>query len=699
MDGEVRGARSLARISAPRKGSALGLRIRPFARGGFVARLAAAFFLYALLLLVPLGLFLHGRLETILREEVALRQAGELSVLEGALVAAGSAAFDPATSDSVLDALAGASAGRVTLVARDGRVLADSRIDGARLAALENHALRPEIRAARAGEDGVATRYSTSVGRGLVYRARLLRDDTGRPAGWLRIALSDERVDAETRRAGGVLLTALAGALLLAAGAAFVTARGLTRPIRDLRRAADALARGELGREIRLGTGDELEELAGDFNRMSRELARSRDATVAERDRLAAVLDAMVEGVLVVDAAGRILQANPAFDRLFGLARTPVGRTTLESLRNPAVEDVLHAALSRGERGAGFVRLARPVERTLEVAAAPLGAPARTGAVAVFHEVTRLERLEALRRDFVAGVTHEIRTPVTAIRGWAETLRDAGEDPAERARFADVIVRQADRLARLVDDLLILSSVESGGYRLRPERLPAGDLLRAALEAFEPRAREAGIALTVSSPEAAVLGDRRLLDQAIANLVDNALRHTERGGRVELRAEASGEDRVRIAVRDTGCGIPPEDLDRVFERFFRVDRARGRRAGGAGLGLALVKHVAAVHGGRVEVRSRVGEGSEFALVLPAARGPAAPPPPAGEGGATLRAGAGASRPSGGPPGGGAPPRPRSAAASGPPARAGVRRAPRRARRPRAPGAPRARRRGARAQGG
>jgi two-component system phosphate regulon sensor histidine kinase PhoR len=418
---------------------------------------------------------------------------------------------------------------------------------------------------------------------------------------------------------------------------------------------------------------------------------------VAERDRLAAVLDAMVEGVLVVDAAGRILQANPAFDRLFGLARTPVGRTTLESLRNPAVEDVLHAALSRGERGAGFVRLARPVERTLEVAAAPLGAPARTGAVAVFHEVTRLERLEALRRDFVAGVTHEIRTPVTAIRGWAETLRDAGEDPAERARFADVIVRQADRLARLVDDLLILSSVESGGYRLRPERLPAGDLLRAALEAFEPRAREAGIALTVSSPEAAVLGDRRLLDQAIANLVDNALRHTERGGRVELRAEASGEDRVRIAVRDTGCGIPPEDLDRVFERFFRVDRARGRRAGGAGLGLALVKHVAAVHGGRVEVRSRVGEGSEFALVLPAARGPAAPPPPAGEGGATLRAGAGASRPSGGPPGGGAPRPPPPAGGCGPPAPGDVRRGRRRARRRRARGAPRVRRRGARAR--
>jgi two-component system phosphate regulon sensor histidine kinase PhoR len=600
---------------------ALTARRRIRTRSGFFGRLAAAFVLLAVLILLPLGTFLHHRLGLLLHEEVALRQTEELTLLQSALRLAGPAAFDPASADSVLDALTRGTAGRVTLVRLDGRVLADSRISGARLAALENHAFRPEIRAARPDVDGVATRYSTSLNQTLVYRARALRDEIGRPRGWLRLALSEARIDAETGRARGVLLAAMAAALALAGVAAFLTARRLTRPIRDLRRAADALARGELGREIRLGTGDELDDLAADFNRMSRELARSRDATVAERDRLAAVLESMAEGVLVTDRSSRIVQANPAFERLFGLTHAPVGRTTLESLRSPALENVLHAALAGGERTAGFVRLSRPVERVLEVAAAPLGGGRRAGAVAVFHEVTRLEKLEALRRDFVASVTHEIRTPVTAIRGWAETLRDAGDDPAERERFAEIIIRQADRLAQLVDDLLTLSSVESGGYRLRPEPLAAGDLLRGAVETFEPRAREAGIELTAAAAtDLTVLGDRRLLDQAIANLVDNALRHTDRGGAVELRVEAVEGGRVRIAVRDDGCGIAPADLERVFERFFRVDRARRRNGGGgAGLGLALVKHVAALHGGRVEARSRPGRGSEFGLVLPAAR--------------------------------------------------------------------------------
>jgi two-component system phosphate regulon sensor histidine kinase PhoR len=451
-----------------------------------------------------------------------------------------------------------------------------------------------------------------------LYRARLLRDAAGRPVGVVRLAFTKAGIESDKRVAARALLAALALSLLAAAGLAALLSRRLARPIQLLQRSADEMSRGDLGREVRVRTGDELEELAGSLNRMSSELARQRAEIVAEKEQLVGVLEGMVEGVLVTDRAGRIVQTNGALQQMFGLTRAPVGRTALEALRNPLLEEILERALRQRERAGGVVRLSHPFERHLEVEVAPLGRNGGAhGVVAVFHDVTRLKKLEAVRRDFAANVSHEIRTPVTAIRGYAETLRGTTDDAEERARFAEIIIRHADRLTDLVDDLLALSSLESEGYSLRLGRVAADDLLVTVEEVFQPRAADRGIVLQMEAapPDLALRGDRKLLEQVLANLVDNAIKYTEPGGRVGVRAAREEESAV-FTVADTGAGIPAADLDRVFERFFRVDRARSRKLGGTGLGLAIVKHIALLHGGEVRVKSRMGEGSEFSVVLP-----------------------------------------------------------------------------------
>ena len=537
--------------------------------------------------MLPLGLFLYGRLRDVLEAEIHLRQREELALLENALAVAWPAGqAEPAQVDPLVDRLARGVAGRITVVASDGRVLGDSERSGADLLAMENHALRPEIEEALTGGEGLSTRTSSTVHEPFLYRAHPLRDAAGRPVGAVRLAFTTAGVEAEKRVAVRALLAALGLALLVALALAAYVSRRLASPIDQLRRSAEEMSRGDLGREVRVHTGDELEDLAGALNRTSSELARQRAEIVAEKQQLLGVLEGMVEGVLVTDRTGRIVQTNEALQQMFGLGRPPVGRTALEALRNPPLEEILERALSGHERAGGVVRLSHPIERHLEVEVAPLGRNGDTlGVVAVFHDVTRLKKLEAVRRDFAANVSHEIRTPVTAIRGYAETLRGTTDSPEERTRFAEIIMRHADRLTDLVDDLLALSSLENEGYNLQLGRVAAGDLLVTVQEIFQPRAAEKGIVFEVatSSSDLTLVGDRKLIDQVLANLVDNAIKYTEAGGRVGVQASREG-DQVVFTVADSGAGIPAQDLDRVFERFFRVDRAPLPQARGDGAG-------------------------------------------------------------------------------------------------------------------
>ncbi|HVW19667.1 MAG TPA: ATP-binding protein [Opitutaceae bacterium] len=359
------------------------------------------------------------------------------------------------------------------------------------------------------------------------------------------------------------------------------------------------------------------------------ELARQRARVAAQideqADRTAALFDRMIEGIAVTDAAGKIRLANRAAGELFGFEAPAVGRTLLEAMRRHEVGAVAEKLEREPEvlgyemclEGAGAVRY-------LQINALALRDTQgeRAGAIFVFHDVTRLRRLEAMRQEFVANVSHELRTPLSLIKSAAETLIDsAREDPATRARFLEIIDRNANRLTLLIDDLLLLSTLDSGRLRLELQPVRLRSAAQEVAEDFQTRAAARRMGLGNAVPgELQVRADPERLRQVLSNLVDNAIKYGREEGRVELTAAALPDGRIEVGVRDDGPGLPPEVQPRIFERFYRVDKARSREQGGTGLGLAIVKHVVQAHGGEVRLESRPGQGTTFFFILPPASG-------------------------------------------------------------------------------
>ena len=528
--------------------------------------------------------------------------------------------------DSLADLLGSLSERRVTLIGRDGTVRGDSELDGAELAAMENHGARPEVRAAIEGRWGQAVRRSASVGTAHLYLTAPTRDGTV-----IRLSFPLDEVQRAVGRVQrgifgvGVVALALTGLL------SFGFSLAVTHPLRQLAAVARAMAAGDLGRRAvgRVRPRDEVGELADALDSLAGELQRRLGQLEGERAEMQALIDAMAEGVIAVDASGRVKRANPAARRIFSLARDPRGFSPQEVARRRAYLDFVQRALA-GE----------PVPPTeLRVDGQHLlgtAQPLAAGAVMVFLDVSALRRLEDVRRDFVANASHELKTPLTAIRGFSETLLDPDLPAPLRRQFAETVKQNADRLQRIVDDLLDLSRLESGGWRVQPEIVSVCDMAREAWSAFADAAGRKGVRFGMEvAPEAEyVLADPSGLRQVLTNLFGNALRYTPPEGEITVRArcvaapsrpgaEASGgagegEARpwVEVAVADTGSGIPSAHLPRIFERCYRVDAARSREEGGTGLGLAIVKHLVEGHGGAVEAESQLGRGTTIRFTLP-----------------------------------------------------------------------------------
>ncbi len=383
--------------------------------------------------------------------------------------------------------------------------------------------------------------------------------------------------------------------LALVATAALAWARE-----RSLRQAAEGRHRGELAEWDRRGTAEITEQA----------------------QRSAALFDRMVEGVIVTNAAGRIRMANRAAEAFFGFDAPAVGRTLLEATRRHEIADVAARLDREGEVLGHELRLeGAGSDRFLQANALALrdAGGGRDGALLVFHDVTRLRQLEAMRQEFVANVSHELRTPLSLIKSAAETMLDSGQDdPAMRVRFLEIIDRHANRLTRLIDDLLLLSTLDSGRMRLELQAVVLRVAIQEVAEDFSGRARDRRTVIENAIPgDLIVRADPDRLRQVLANLVDNAIKYGRDDGRVLLDAVAGGEGRVEIRVSDNGPGLPAEAQPRIFERFYRVDKARSREQGGTGLGLAIVKHVVQAHGGEVRVESRAGVGTTFCFTLPA----------------------------------------------------------------------------------
>lgn len=505
-------------------------------------------------------------------------------------------------------ALAEETGARVTLIARSGVVLADS---AERPEAMENHAGRPEVARALEGGTGVAYRLSRTLGREMIYVAVPVRGE----AAVVRLSLPLTRVRAALLHVGAVLFGLV---LAVAAGMFWLALRQtatVTRPLEAMTEAARSLAAGDLSHRVRVAGARELQVLARSINQMADALAERITEASTGRDLLDSVLTGLPSGVLVFDRGGRLMGVNPAARAYLNLAPDGEGqRHHTEVLRMSALSSAVDAAL-RGER-ATLDGLPGAGNRVLAATAAP-GRGLGVGAVVVVHDVTEARRVEAMRRDLVANVSHELKTPVTAIRGFAETLlQGALDDPEDARRFVAIIDQEARRLEALIQDLLELARLQSDPAAVQPR---AGDLAavaRKVAERLRPRAEAAGIALQVEAPPGLpATFDARRLDQVITNLVENSLQHTPAGGRVTVTAGAA-PGAVVLAVADTGTGIPPRDLPRIFERFYRVEKGRSRRTGGTGLGLAIVKHIVEAHGGRVRAESELGRGTTVTVELP-----------------------------------------------------------------------------------
>jgi two-component system phosphate regulon sensor histidine kinase PhoR len=517
-----------------------------------------------------------------------------------------------------------ASGAQTALVRSDGQTLAVSDPDS------KPGPTDPEVQQALSKGQGRSVRHSNPLNRDVLYYAvsfpAPLPASTAPPGSSttyvLQLALPlpdvDQQFSAMRRPVWTVFLVLFASAITVS----LLNLRSTSRRIGSLRAFAARMAAGDFRPVNVAPAGDALEGLAAALNQSAARLNAGISVLTDERNRSSAILSSMIEGVAVISGDERILFSNGAFSRILGLddLREIEGRPLLEVARQSDLLAAIKMALSGQEQVTSEIVVGTVRPRSFAVTAAPVQASSHKGAVLVLHEITDLRRLERVRQDFVANVSHEFRTPLTAIQGFAETLLSGAlDEPSNRRRFVEIIREHASRLARLTEDLLKLSRIEAGQLKLEFRPVSVTQLIESCVETAHLKAVPRQLELNVHVPEGLppVRGDANSLQEVLQNLLDNALQYTPAGGKIDVFA-ASSDGRVVVTVSDTGIGIPQVEQERIFERFYRVDAARSREAGGTGLGLSIARHIMEAHGGRLWVESAVGEGSRFHFSIPVA---------------------------------------------------------------------------------
>ena len=507
---------------------------------------------------------------------------------------------------------------RVTLILPSGEILGDSHEDPARM---DNHLHRPEIQQALSGKTGTSIRFSNTIRENLMYLAILVRKQDhilGVVRTSIPIAFIDDALKSIEMKIGwGGTVVAL-----FASGISLLVSRRITRPLEVMRRAAEDFARGDLNGKVPVADSLEIGGLAEALNVMARQLDDRIRSITEERNEREAVLFSMVEGVFAVDAEERFISMNQAAAELLGIDQEKSqGKSLQELVRNKDLQQFVKKALNSRKVVETDIVLRSAQERNLQARGTVLkdANDNSIGALIVLNDVTRLRRLEMVRRDFVANVSHELKTPITSIKGFVETLLEGAMNrPEDARRFLEIIARQVYRLNAIIEDLLILSRLEQDpeSLRLELEEVPLKSVLQSAIQACGNQAgkQHARVDLICDAGLRAKINPH-LLEQAVVNLVDNAIKYSGEKKKVEVLGERQA-DAIVIQVRDWGNGIDKEHLPRLFERFYRVDQARSRELGGTGLGLAIVKHIAQVHQGFVKVESSLGKGSVFSIHLP-----------------------------------------------------------------------------------
>ena len=522
------------------------------------------------------------------------------------------------TIDAICKEAGRLSATRITVILPDGTVIGDSRETPL---LMENHSDRPEITSALAGQTGRSLRFSNTLMQRMLYVAIPIRDSQGIVA-VLRTALPATALETEIRSfqlkivLGGCILA------LLAATISWVISRRISRPIEQMKKSSEQFAAGDLSHRLTYPATEEMAGLADALNQMAAQLDNRIKTIINQRNQLETVLTSMLEGVIAVDSEERIVSINRAAAQLF--ENEPANcqnKSIQEVIRSSALQQFIRSALNNPNPTEEDITVYQNEERVIDVKSSPLLDAGRQqiGTLVVFNDVTQLRHLENMRRDFVANVSHEIKTPLTAIKGFVETLQQGKVDKAEeKERFLGIIQKHVDRLNSIIEDLLALSRIEQEDERkeIKLQQVKIRDIFEAAIQLCRSKAEEKKIRIELDcDKETTAVLDPTLIEQAVANLLDNALKYSEPQSMVLVRSHRKNSE-VVISVQDHGIGIAQKHLPRLFERFYRVDKSRSRSMGGTGLGLAIVKHIAQAHGGQVTVESRLGEGSCFSIHLP-----------------------------------------------------------------------------------
>lgn len=572
-------------------------------------KLFATYLLLALVAIVIMYIYLGGHIKSHLREEIErnLFIYAELLKVTTSLP----------EMESMARAIAATTGSRLTLIDKAGMVLADTEYN---VIDMENHFNRPEIQEARIRGRGKDVRVSQTLDIETLYVAVAVLDESG-TVGYIRIS----RPLTDIRESMSALNVVLLRSFLLIGFLGFLIAylfsSRLVSPIQEMEHFTQKLRRGEDPGTLLINAADERGGLARNINYLVNELRDKIRYAEDERAKLEAAFASMTDGVLILDEKGVIERTNSAFDSMFSrTSNETIGMTMLDAFRNLSLQEAFGEFKKSGAVFSTEVEIEGEIPRIVEITfCAVRGASGeKDKTMVVFHDVTRMKQLEKTRSDFVANVTHEIKTPLAAILGGIETLQDGAlEDETAALTFLETIKRQAERLNRLVDDLLTLSDIELGELPLRFEPVSLESVLSCLWPLVEARASKRDIAMVRDVPNdlPALLADRDRLAQILVNVLDNAVKFTEPGGSVTLKAGFVNRDRISIQIKDTGIGIPMADLSRLGERFFRVDRARSRQSGGTGLGLSIVRHLMSLHGGEMTIASQPGKGTEVTLTF------------------------------------------------------------------------------------
>lgn len=500
---------------------------------------------------------------------------------------------------------------RLTIVSPDGTVIGDSLTD---ISSMDKHNTRPEIESARKGLIGKATRYSDTLGTFMMYVAIPLERD----AGVLRLAMPLNEIQSKIRSQWRYIIIALAIALAIAVYQGNRFSRNVTKPILKMIELSNRIAKGEFVKMVEVDMKDEMGQLAQAFNAMASKLNQSMGDLKANNLKLEAILSSIADGVIAVDINLKIILINPTALDLLNVDDNVLGEYFLEVFKHNQLYIMLQQVLHKNKALSMELVLGDENEKIIRINGAPIkGESNALGAVILVQDITELRKLEQIRTDFVANVSHELKTPLTSIKGFVETLQEGAiEDKDTRHKFLDIIDIETDRLSRLINDILSLSELESKKSSILVENINIAAIARETLEIMKTYAETKRISLEYLSAQKDIWihgsGDR--IKQMFINLVDNAIKYTPEGGNVSILLEDL-PGKVILRVRDTGIGIAEEHIPRLFERFYRVDKGRSRNLGGTGLGLAIVKHIVLSMKGQIQVQSQVGKGAEFTIYL------------------------------------------------------------------------------------